>query len=184
MEKITQFCERYGLSCDPVAGHVFIKGDQVEITFKGLVYLMYRTDLITNIHCDVVTKNDEFKSGYKDGNPFLEHIKTGISGGLMRSEDYQGFAIADIAGSYAIAHGNNQSINCATINQSEIIAIVPKNLSPHSPWYKFPGEMAKKMALKRLAKMILLKTTKAPDDVNTLMTVIDEDDEQFRKKPS
>ncbi len=64
-----------------------------------------------------------------------------------------------MSGSYALAYTEKDQSDfiCCVVNSSEIEASIPPSAKNRfSVWFKYPGEMAKKVALKRLAKIALL----------------------------
>lgn len=144
-------CGSLGLEPNTVLGHAYLipfaKTCTLIIGYKGLVDLARRSGHIATIHADVVYPGDEFDFEYGSGGR-LRHVPSG-----QRSGDW--------LYAYAYARMKDGSDQYEVMTREEVLRI--RNGSQgyqrdkgKSPWTLHEGEMAKKTALRRLAKWLPL----------------------------
>jgi len=114
------------------------------IGYQGLVDLVYRSEKIDYLDAEVICENDEI-SVEKGANPRLRHVPNLRE----RGKAYAVYAVAKVKGAMDAVF--------AVLTMEEIQKI--KNSShgaekSDSPWQKWPEEMYKKTALKRLCKLL------------------------------
>ncbi len=188
-QRLFDWCTLTGLSVAAHLNYVYLLSNGgFEISFKGLLRMMAVKCAYKNIHADVVLAGDVFKHGVKNYRPYIEHERVGISGDHVKispdgKKTLSGFNIKDLYGAYAMAYtkDDHSDFICCTVNSAEIDASIPNSArNRFSVWYKYPGEMAKKIALKRLAKIALLS---AEDNVAyDIAQTIEIDNEVYNQK--
>ena len=130
---------------------------QLIIDYKGLVELVMRSGLVSNVHADIVCENDEFE--YNMG-----HVsKHTIDFRKPRGEMYAAYCIA------TFKDGSSQS---AVMTKEEIDAIRSRSKAgKFGPWVTDYNEMAKKTVFRRLSKWLPI----SPEQRD----LIEKDDNQF-----
>lgn len=121
------------------------KEAQMQIGYKGMLDLVYRSGKLDSLTVEVVYKGDKFKHGtsMKEG-PFLEHEPA-----------YKNATPDDITFVYAIAFLKDGGRVKVVMTKDEIDKV--KNSSKakgmkDSPWNQWYEEMAKKTVIKRISK--------------------------------
>lgn len=127
------------------------------IDYKGLVDLIMRTGNVSNIHADIVCKNDSFKY---DCGEVKEHV---IDFRKPRGDMYA---------CYTIVTFKDGSKKSEVMSKDDVDAIRKRSRASGSgPWVTDYAEMAKKTVFKRCAKWIQLSSE--------VMDAIRHDDEQY-----
>lgn len=144
-------CGSLGLEPNTVLGHAYLIPFKDQCTlivgYKGLVDLARRSGHISTIHCDVVYAGDEFDFEYGSSGR-LRHVPAG-----QRKGDWlYAYAFARMVG------GGEQY---EVMTRAEVLAIRDKSQGylrdkAKSPWTLYEPEMAKKTALRRMAKWLPL----------------------------
>lgn len=112
------------------------------VDYKGLVELVMRSGLVSNIHADIVCDNDEFE--YNIG----EIVKHKIDFKKDRGKAYAAYAIVTL---------KDGTKKCEVLAADEIEKI--RKQSPNGntgPWIAYPYEMWKKTAFRRCHKWLSL----------------------------
>ncbi len=188
-QRLFDWCTLTGLYVANHLNYVYLLSNGgFEISFKGLLRMMAVKCAYKHIHADVVLAGDVFKHGVKNNKPYIEHERVGISGDHVKTspdgkKTLSGFNIKDLSGAYAMAYTKDDQSDfiCCTVNSSEIEASIPPSAKNRfSVWYKYPGEMAKKIALKRLAKIALLSSEDSV--ISGIAQTIEIDNEVYKQK--
>lgn len=151
----------YGTTCTPI------------IDYKGLVALVHRSGIADFIDADVVYENDEFNI-QRGTDPKIEHKPT-IRG--TRGE---------IIGAYAVVHLKGSSKpQFAYMTKEDIDAVrATSRASGSGPWANQYAEMAKKTVLRRLSKLVPLRS----EEREAVQTIEDHEfgeEERFKRaKPA
>lgn len=112
------------------------------IDYKGLSELAMRSGLVSNIHADVVRKNDVFE--YDMGEIKAHKID-------FRADRGPAYAF------YAICRFKDGSVKADVMSVDEVEAIRARSKSPNAgPWATDPVEMGKKTVFRRLSKWLPL----------------------------
>lgn len=141
-------CAQVGLLPGPW-GHVTIQAfrsgktggylAQILWGYKGMVTLMHRSPAVRSVRADVVYEGDYFE--YDLGTADLHHRHTLQNRGALIAA----YAVADLA-------NGGRDLEVLTADDiAPIRAMAQKASDPTSPWVKWPGQMWKKSAIKRLA---------------------------------
>lgn len=144
-------CGSLGLEPNTVLGHAYLipfgKACTLIIGYKGFVDLARRSGHIATVHADVVYASDEFDFEYGSSGK-LRHVPSGNREG-------------DWIYAYAYARMKDGSDQYEVMTRTEVLRI--RNSSQgyqrdksKSPWTNHEAEMAKKTALRRLAKWLPL----------------------------
>jgi len=123
------------------------KEAQMQIGFKGMMELVYRSGKLSSITVDVVYKGDKFRHGVnmKEG-PYLEHEPA-----------YKTREPDDIEFLYAIAFLHDGGKTKVVMSKEEIDKVRASSKAGamrDSPWNTWYEEMAKKTVIKRMCKML------------------------------
>lgn len=119
---------------------------QFQVGYKGLIELVYRSEIVKSLTAQIVYENDKFD--YALGlNPTLEHVPA------MKD---RGNAIA----CYAVIHYTNGGYAFEVMSISDIIDFAKKKSKTYNngPWQTDFEAMCKKTVIKRLLKYAPLKT--------------------------
>ena len=116
--------------------------------YKGKVNLIRKNDRVTDVYAEVVRKEDKFA------------IKLGLHRDLVHEPDFTK-ARGPIVGAYAVIAYNDDTYSWCFMSREEVEGIRERSESwkTHkekgwsSPWVTDEGEMFKKTALNRLAKL-------------------------------
>jgi recombination protein RecT len=133
-----------GLEPDGRRAHLIPYGKtcQLVIDYKGLVELAMRSGDVSNIHADVICRNDEFESNM---GRVARHVI-----------DYASDR-GDVIAAYAICRFKDGSEKAEILSKSEIDGIRKRSRAGNSgPWVTDYNEMAKKTAFRRLSKWLPL----------------------------
>ena len=137
-----------GLEPDGILGYAYLipygNKAQLQIGYRGLIDLAFRSGRVTKIYAQVVHEKDEYEVTF-GLNPILKHIPT--------SEEDEGKIIA----SYAVVHFNEGEPDFEWMWKKDIDKIRKSaKAAKDGPWVTHYIEMAKKTAIRRLAKRIPL----------------------------
>ena len=156
-------CAQLGLEPGSGLGHAYLIPYGKECTmitgYKGHVELMRRSGQVTTIFSELVRKGDLFKYGVKNGGPYLDwEPGSGEAGFLTRIFNRKDQA-NELTHVFATGTFKSGGMQYAVMDMSEVDAIrdvvLKKAFKPEmSPWNNFYGEMAKKTAIRRLAKLM------------------------------
>lgn len=114
---------------------------QMQPNYQGLCDLAYRTNRIGKITTAVVHEGDEF------------HVELGTSGHIVHLPKYD--KQGEITHAYAAAQLENGAWEMEVMKLEELEHVRTMSRSPNSPaWKNFPGEMYRKVVLKRLLKRL------------------------------
>ena len=114
----------------------------VVIGYRGYIELAFAGGFLKDLHTDVVCSGEEFAFWKDETGPRLKHVV-----GLERMVSWQ-----SIVGSYCIYHTRDGGHGVKVVNLGEINAVRPKDSGQSfSPWVKYPGPMACKTAIRRVA---------------------------------
>lgn len=133
-----------GLEPDGRRAHLIPYGKtcQLVIDYKGLVELAMRSGDVSNIHADVICRNDDFESNM---------------GRISRHVFDLSKERGDVIGAYAICRFKDGSEKAEILSKSEIDGIRKRSRAGNSgPWVTDYNEMAKKTAFRRLSKWLPL----------------------------
>jgi len=137
------------------------------IDYKGLVSLIMRTGLVSNIHCDVVCDGEEFQYNLGMVEKHLINFSKGKRG--------KPFA------AYAIVTMKDGTKKCEVMTFDEIEGIRKRSMAGNGgPWISDWSEMAKKTVFRRAAKWIPLEGAD-PEITHNIETAIAVDDLQFER---
>jgi recombination protein RecT len=120
---------------------------QFMIGYRGMLHLIKNSGEVSNIHAEVVRKNDFFDYEY-GSDKFLKHKP--LKGGGDRGE---------ITDAYSVAYFKDGSNTFMVLDNEElqkIKAASPSKSKPDSPWNKWYSEMCKKSVIKRFSKLLPL----------------------------
>jgi len=148
-----------GLEADGRRAHLIPFKDEITlvIDYKGLVELVMRSGLVSNIHADKICKNDKFK--YNMGEVVCHEINF---------EKPRGDAYAY----YCIVKFKDGTTKCEVMQKEEVEKIRLSSPGRNGdPWTKWYDEMAKKTVFKRLSKWLTLTPA--------VSKAIEHDDQQF-----
>jgi len=137
-----------GLEPDGILGYAYLipygKKAQLQIGYRGLIDLAFRSGRVTKIYAQVVHAKDEYEVTF-GLNPILKHIPT--------SDEDEGEIIA----SYAVVHFKTGEPDFEWMWKKDVDKIRAKaKAAKDGPWVTHYTEMAKKTAIRRLAKRIPL----------------------------
>jgi recombination protein RecT len=144
-------CSQLGLEPDGILGHAYLvpfnnrKTGRREVQFiagyKGLVELARRSGQVSTVYAHAVYANDQFS--YSLGlDPTLVHIPTA---------EEQGAIVAV----YAVCHLRDGGKQFEVLLKRDVDAIrAQSKASQVGPWQTHYAEMAKKTAIRRLAKLL------------------------------
>lgn len=128
-------------------GYLVPYGDQCQliIGYRGLINMARRSGVVTELYAHCVHEHDEFWHEYGN-NPVLHHRPPKL--GKPRGE---------IIGVYAVCKMRDGAQDFEVMDIEEINKV--RNMakgakSPSSPWNQWFGEMARKTAIRRLAKRL------------------------------
>lgn len=133
-----------GIEPDGRRAHLIPFGDQVQmiIDYKGIVELVMRSGLVSNLHADVVCENDDF--AYDMGEIQRHRINFKQPRGAM-------YAV------YCIARFKDGTAKAEVMTVDEVEAVRSRSkAAKNGPWVTDWSEMAKKTVFKRLAKWLTL----------------------------
>ena len=141
-------CSQLGLDIGGVLGHAYLvpykREAKLMVGYKGYIELAVRSGQVTNIMAAVAYEKDEFD--YELGlNPNIKHKPT--------KDAERG----EVRWAYAIAWLKNGEKQFVVLNRADIEKARSCSKMPNSePWTKFYSEMAKKTAIRALAKQLTL----------------------------
>lgn len=139
-------CAQLGLEPDNVMGRAYLipYGNKctLQIGYKGLVDLAYRSGMIDSIDAFAVHKNDQFKLAL-GLSPRIDHVPAMTDPGEM-------------TGVYAVAYIKGcERPKFAYMTKVEVDAIRNRSQAGRSgPWVTDYEEMAKKTVIKRMSKLL------------------------------
>lgn len=108
--------------------------------------MKYSSRPILTIDAKLIKKADKFRSGNRDGKPFLEHEETWFSDDPEAEK---------IVGAYAVVTYKDGGVQYDVMTTAEIENSRNASKAKNSPtWTKYWGEMAKKTVIHRLCKHI------------------------------
>lgn len=130
---------------------------QLIIDYKGLVELVMRSGIVSNVHADIICENDQFDYD-------LGHVtKHTINFRKPRGEMYAAYCVA------TFKDGTSQS---AVMPKEEVESIRKRSKAANGgPWVTDYNEMAKKTVFRRLSKWLPI----SPEQ----RELIEKDDNQF-----
>ena len=137
-----------GLEPDGILGYAYLipygNKAQLQIGYRGLIDLAFRSNRVSNISAQVVHKKDKYE--YEEGlEKKLKHVPT--------SEEDEG----DIVAAYAAVHFKDGNKDFEWMWKKDIDKIRKSaKASKDGPWVTHYVEMAKKTAIRRLAKRLPL----------------------------
>lgn len=138
-----------GLEPGSGLGHAYLipyKSEcQLIIGYKGLVELARRSGKVSAIHAHAVYNDDHFDEGIARGIPYIDYKP--VRNGKPRSED-------DVRLVFAIAQLTTGEMQWAVMEKWEVDRIRGKLRYPSQVWADHYIEMAKKTAVRRLAKLL------------------------------
>jgi recombination protein RecT len=140
-------CARFGI--DPSFGRAYIipyaNEAELQIGYLGLIDLAKRSGEIKSITAELVQEGDDFEVEFGT-NPKFSH-RPKFQGG---SNDYKSV--------YALAMFGDGHFEYTVLSKEDVEHIRRKSSkAPDSPaWKNYPGEMAKKCAIRRLCKTLPL----------------------------
>lgn len=144
-----------GLEIDPALGRAYLlpyrdsrKGmvAQLIIGYKGFLDLFYRSGMGDGFQASEVYERDAFKC-VRGLDPKLEH------------EPFDGDDAGPLKCAYAIARLKGGGTIFEVANKRDVARAMKASRgsdSPYSPWQTAPGEMWKKTAIRKLAKLLPL----------------------------
>jgi len=137
-----------GLEPDGILGYAYLipygNKAQLQIGYRGLIDLAFRSGRVTKVYAQVVHEKDEYEVTF-GLNPVLKHIPT--------SDDDEGEIIA----AYAVVHFKEGEPDFEWMWKKDIDKIRKSaKAAKDGPWVTHYVEMAKKTAIRRLAKRIPL----------------------------
>lgn len=144
-----------GLEIDPALGRAYLlpyrdskRGmiAQLIVGYKGFVDLFYRSGMADGIQACEVYERDHYKV-VRGLNPVLEH------------EPFDGEDAGPLKAAYAIASLKGGGKVWETVSKRDIARAMKASRGAHSeysPWNTAPGEMWKKTAIRKLAKLLPL----------------------------
>lgn len=140
-----------GLETDGALGHAYLlpysNNCQLIVGYKGMIELAQRSGKIISIQANIVYENDYFDVEYGDGEKFT-HKPYFMNGHEEPGEERFVYAYARLKdGGFQFIVLTDKDIQKAK-NASQSAN------SQHSPWVKWPEEMKKKTAIKRLCKLL------------------------------
>lgn len=141
-----------GLDVDQAMGQAYVipygKVAQLQIGYRGLLALAWRSGQLAKVAAEVVREGDIFE--YELGiNPILRHVpRAPLSAAVTHA-----YAIAKLRES------QETMFNVLTKEQIEKVRSSSRS-GKSGPWVSFWDEMAKKTALRRLSKLLPLSTEK------------------------
>lgn len=144
-------CAQFGLEPDGRRAHLIPYGDEATllIDYKGLAELAMRSNMVSNIHADIVCENDEFE--YDRGRLVKHRIDFKKDRGLPYA-------------AYSFVQMKDGTESCAVMSKSEIEEI-RDNFSmgwrkdkAKSPWGTRPYEMWKKTVFRSHSKWLPLSS--------------------------
>lgn len=142
-------CATLGLEPNTVLGHCYLIPfkDQVQIVigYKGLIDLARRSGQIVSIAAHVVHEADEFE--YEYGlNPVLRH------------KPFEGEERGPITHAYAVAHlkDGGSAFEVMPLGDIHSVMLQTQSRGNYGPWKDHFPEMARKTAIRRLAKYLPL----------------------------
>lgn len=121
----------------------FGQNAQLIYGYKGLMDLAYRSGKVSSIMAEVVGKNDEF-TVIRGLDPVLKHTPNFTEG---RGE---------IIAAYAVAFLKDGTKQFVVVPRTDLDKVKAASKAKSSPWATWPEEMMKKVAIKRLCKMLPL----------------------------
>lgn len=160
-------CAKLGLVPDPTLGNVYIlprkiKGVAeacVQIGYRGILALAYRSRVVKSIRAYPVFENDHFV--FEEGlNPKLEHKPYDLIGKTAPA-DYDTSTVwhKGVIAAYAVAELDSGGTVFRVVTRREIATAMqasPSGSGSFSPWKSNFPEMAAKTALHRLGKLLPL----------------------------
>ncbi len=148
-----------GLEPDGRNAHLIPYGNKCTLIpdYKGLVQLAYRNDRVSNIHADVICKNDDFI--YNMGR---------IERHSFKLDEDRG----NVIGAYAYCRFSDGSEKYELMSIKELDAIRARSKSGNNgPWVTDTNEMYKKTVFKRMSKWLPL--------ASDVIRAIEKDDEDY-----
>lgn len=146
LKAITE-CARYGIDPSFGRGHLIAYGNQVELHlgYLALIDLVKRSKEIKSIISELVREGDYFEVELGSNQRFIHRPKFNV--------DSDSFNFV-----YAIATFDDGHFEYTVLRYDEVDRIRKlTSKSPNSPaWKNFLGEMAKKVAIRRLCKTLPL----------------------------
>lgn len=136
-------CAALGLEPDGRKAHLIPYGDKCTliIDYKGLVDLARRSGQISDIHADIVCKNDKFEYSF------------GSKGGLFHQPNLEDRG--DMIAAYSYVKLRDGSESFEVMNMKEIDAVMKRSKASSSgPWQSDKPEMAKKTVFRRHSKWL------------------------------
>lgn len=136
-------CCAFGIEPNGWDAHILPYGKEATlvIDYKGFITLALKSERISNVRAELVCQNDEFD--YYNGR-----VSHRINFFKPRGE---------IMGAYAVATYKDGTEQSAVLSKEEIDKVRNMSRARNAPaWSTHYGEMAKKTAVRRLAKMLPL----------------------------
>jgi recombination protein RecT len=167
--KVLLDCAKYGL--EPLLGRVYIipygNEAQCQLGYLGLIDIIRRNESIASIVAETVWEGDEFTVEYGT-EPKFKHVPK-----FAPQKDRNNFKFV-----YALAKFKDGTFQPCVMTKDEIEIVRTKSSkASNSPaWKDYYNEMAKKVVLRRLCKMLPI-TLEAAE-------AIQKDDERFFASPT
>lgn len=120
----------------------------VIVGYQGLIELARRSGEVSEIYAETIRANDNFE------------ISHGLNRDLKHSFDF-GKPRGEIIGSYAVCKYKDGGHHFITLDLEELEAVRTRSKYPNPIWKSDTGEMAKKTAIRRLAKLMPLTSEKS-----------------------
>lgn len=119
---------------------------QFQVGYKGIIELAHRTGLIRKIDAELVFEGDVF------------HVRLGTARTLEHEPNFEVDRtdykkVTHVYATATLATGETV-FNVMSRKEIEKVQVTAKAATTDSPWHKWWGEMAKKTAVKRLAKLL------------------------------
>jgi recombination protein RecT len=121
--------------------------------WRGLIDIAKRSGLVKSIRAKVVYEGDVFE--YEEGsNPHVHHVPNMALGEPESDDDFANPELGRVIAAYAIAVFADGDVLIEVLRKSDIERIRAVSMASAGPWSSWYDEMARKSAVRRLAKYL------------------------------